>query len=178
MSIIKQIEVGNIKIEVISLADLGLFSYLTSPNPYNGYVISEKGHVYSNNRNAKYVKIGSIVRATVRGRGRVRVIIAGNRFYTDDLLKRALPLFKKAKKLSVTVATVPAPETRTGVFKKFVVSAVDNDVLKFASTPKLHDSRKSAEDEACRLAKANNGIRFAVCEVVSTVVAGAVAWEK
>ena len=172
MSIIKQIEVGGVKIEVISLFDLGCgFSdYASVVDYYKGYVISEKGHVYSDKRFGKFMRIGYM-----SSDARARVTIAGQTFYVDDLHKKAIPLFKKAKAKASKASTSKA---RPGVFKKFVVSAVDNDVLKFASTPKLHDSRKSAEDEASRLAKEHSGMRFAVCEVVSTVVAGAVTWEK
>ena len=176
MSKIKFIEVNGEILEVVSLADLGLdgFIYSFTRNPFDGYVISKKGgHVYSNKRFGKYMKIGSFA-----PNGRERVTIANTAFYVDELYARALPLFKEAKETGTTVATVQAP-ARSGVFKKFAVSAVsDGDGLSFATKPKLHDSRKSAEDEALRLAQSQPGTRFAVCEVVSTVCVGDVYWEK
>ena len=92
MSIIKQIEVGGVKIEVISLVDLGIWYYSTSNNTHKGYVISEKGHVYSNKQNGKFMRIG-----TMTPSGRARVTIARETIYVEDLYKKALPLFKKAK---------------------------------------------------------------------------------
>lgn len=146
--------------DLVDVVDLGFYNSCLS-----NYVIDKNGHVYSNRRFRQYARIGSRDRY-----GREKIVVNGIPFFCRELLRLAIPRFNSVK--------VDARENTPGVFKKCVVGTIRNGGLSFSSSPKLHDSRKSAEDEALRLAQSQPGTRFAVCEVVSTVCVGDVSWEK
>lgn len=153
-----QISVSGVQVTVV---DLGFYSSYLS-----GYMIDKNGNVFSNRRGGRFIKIGHRDRSN-----REKIIVDGRTFYNQNLLRYALPFFSGENEDSNELI----PES---VFKKFVVGTVWIDGLSFSSNPKIHDSRTDADSEALRNAQSAPGIRFAVCQVVSTVCVGEVSWEK